>query len=307
MRAVFFASLTLILASTTSAKAIDISSCGTTVPKGETGVLQTDLDCSNDLFGVRLLRKATLDLNGHAISGGTVTFATVLGANRVNPDDPTEGGRGNFTIVGPGEISGVLVSPVFAVGTQGCVVLQNGRARITSPTGVVDIHGCVFGVVGYLPEYSTNVSHATIDHVILRDNLFEGVTVRRLLASNVLSHDNGGIGVHAIVAMQITDVVAVSNPIGIFAVRSVKGANVTATGNGNGVESFGAIDLTNLDASNNSYLFGVNAPRVRLVDSIVTGNALADIGSRRKPRLVNTVCGLSAGSDGAPWGVCAND
>ena len=34
----------------------------------------------------------------------------------------------------------------------------------------MDIHGCFFGIAGYLPDYSTNTARATLDHVTLRDN-----------------------------------------------------------------------------------------------------------------------------------------
>lgn len=288
--------------------AADITSCSETVGEGETGVLQADLDCASRPFGVRLLRDATLDLNGHSIAGGTATFATVLGASVVNDADLAHSGRGSFTIVGPGEISGVHPVPAFGQGTFGCVVLGDGRARITSPTGVVDIHHCGCGVMGRLEENSTNRAQAEIEHVTLHDNKDEGTCVRRLVASDVTTYNHvGGIGLQANGSMRVTNVTTHDNGIGVFGGSRVRGKNVVATANGNGVESFGWVNLTNLVATNSFVLFGVAAPHVRLRDSTVTGSVRADIQSPNRPRLRNTTCGTSLDSNSNTWGVCAND
>lgn len=305
----FAGALSIVLAHPISVLATDITTCGTTVAAGDTAILQADLDCASHHFGIRLLPGSTLQLNGHAIAGGMVTFATVLGVEAIDDADPGEGGRGDFTLVGPGEISGVVNPPFASTGTQACVTLQDGRAVISSPTGSIDIHHCAFGIVGYIPEYSTNRARATIDHVILHDNVFEGVTVRRLVASDVTSYNNLGIGVHAGSKLVANNVVAYDNMSqGLFAVHRLEGTNVTATGNGIGVGSFGSIVLTNLVATDNTYSYGVQAKRVRLTDSTVTGNPQADISSRAKPKLVSTTCGTSIRyPDQTSWGVCAND
>jgi len=260
------------------------------------------------VFAIRLLRHATLDLNGHRVSASGLMYVTVLGVATADDGDPTEAGKGNFTIVGPGEISGVVLDPFHVVGTQACVVLQNGRARITSATGTVDIHGCFFGIAGDLPDFSDNIARATLDHVTLRDNEFEGVTAKRLVASDVVSHGNHGIGVHSNSIMTVTDVVSYDNTIGLFAGRGMRGTGITATNNTNrGISSFGRVDLTDLVATGNG-LFGVDAVGVRLTDSNVSGNASGDVVSDTPPVLVNTTCGTSLQSPGpGTWGVCAND
>jgi hypothetical protein len=145
--------------------------------------------------------------------------------------------------------------------------------------------------------------------VVLHDNVLEGITVRRLAASDVTSYGNGGAGVHAIGKLVANGVVAYGNVgQGLFAVRRLEGTGVTATGNGIGVESFGSIDLSDLTATDNTYSYGVFARRVRLTDSTVTGNAQIDIRSRSLPRLENTTCGTSVRDpDQTTWGVCAND
>ena len=57
-----------------TAGATDIVSCGTTVAEHDTGVLQNDLDCQSGLFAIRLLRHATLDLNGHHVAARATPF-----------------------------------------------------------------------------------------------------------------------------------------------------------------------------------------------------------------------------------------
>ncbi len=55
--------------SVSPAGTLDITTCGQSVPDGDTGVLQADLDCSADPAeaAVTLGRSSTLDMNGHAI------------------------------------------------------------------------------------------------------------------------------------------------------------------------------------------------------------------------------------------------
>jgi hypothetical protein len=76
-----------------SAQAFDVDTCGQTVPRGEIGVLQTDLTCPQGALSiaVTLDRRATLDLNGHTLTGGDVSVAC-------------SGAR--CKVVGPGEIVG---------------------------------------------------------------------------------------------------------------------------------------------------------------------------------------------------------
>jgi hypothetical protein len=107
----------------------------------------------------------------------------------------------------------------------------------------------------------------------------------------------------------VDDILAYGNHSqGLFATRTVKGANVVSTGNNIGVGSFRTVRLTNLDASDNVYSFGVQARRATLTDSIVTGNPLADIATASPPQLVNTTCGTSFDTETqASWGVCTND
>jgi hypothetical protein len=65
--------LVFALSLATVAEAVDITGCDQEVPAGEIGVLTTDLDCSWDTepesYGVELGRSATLDMQGHSITG----------------------------------------------------------------------------------------------------------------------------------------------------------------------------------------------------------------------------------------------
>jgi hypothetical protein len=52
-----------------TAMAMDITSPGVTVPKGQDGVLQADLSCSPTTPGILLENGAKLDMNGHTLDG----------------------------------------------------------------------------------------------------------------------------------------------------------------------------------------------------------------------------------------------
>jgi hypothetical protein len=309
MRVAWTIAAILLVPSARVVLAVDITACETTVGTRETGVLQNDLDCQTFNFAVRLLRNATLDLNGHALRGGNSTTATVVGVGRDDIADVTAAGRGVFTIVGPGEISGVT-NPPLLTGTRSCVLLNGGRVSITSASGIVDIHHCSYGVLGSYAE-RPDQGRATLYNVAVHDAVESGVSVRSLTASQVNAYANRGIGMGASGRMSITDVTASDNGIGFFAGKSMRGTNVTATNNHlNGVDScgFGTVALTNLVATGNAFA-GACADHLRLIDSTVTGNISTDVYSIRFPILVNTTCGSSAGvnSSFTPWGVCAND
>jgi hypothetical protein len=288
------------------AVASDVTSCGATIGAGETGVLQADLDCTAGAYGVRLLPAATLDLNGHRLSVGLQADAAVVGVR--NAGDPIGSGSGNFTIVGPGEIAGdgqELAGTIY--GTYGCIVLNDGRARITSPTGTVDIHGCIYGVVGSSSGGSPNGGRLVVDHASLHDNVFDGVAVSRLAASDVDASSNGGQGLGAYV-VQLLNVTANDNPRGhgVFGAQTLKGVNVTANRNYTGAECWRTLKVRGLVASEN-VLFGAAGGKVRLVGSTVESNGVADVQSVQLPQLVDTTCGTSMDHDGASWGICAGE
>jgi hypothetical protein len=64
----------IVLCTITAAQAVDITACDQEVPAGQVGMLTTDLDCGwpapPGSYGVELGKSATLDLQGHTITGG---------------------------------------------------------------------------------------------------------------------------------------------------------------------------------------------------------------------------------------------
>jgi hypothetical protein len=303
------------------AHAADITACGTTVAAADTGVLQADLDCSTSPFGVRLLARATLDLNGHTIAGGDATVATVAGVRGPSTTNPVGRGTGDFTIVGPGVISGTNHPPFTSQGTDACVLVNHGRARITSALGVVEIRGCVHGIrgarrfTGSGDFYAAGASaggRIRMDHVTLTDNFQAGLAASEVIATDVMADGNGDVGMGANRRMTLTNVTANDNDgIGLFAAKLMEGTDVTAMNNGNNgldVCGFrGRLRLTNVLATGNG-LFGVCGDRVQLTDATVIDNVTADVTALlAAPVLINTTCGTSLRQDSGTWGVCAND
>lgn len=298
--------------------AADITACDQSVAADDTGVLQADLDCSASPVGVRLLRGATLELNGHTIAGGDATWATVAGVRRPPRRNPIGTGRGEFTIVGPGVIEGTEHHPSTLIGTDSCVALNHGSAVIDGGAGTVEIRGCIIGVRGgpilkangdYWPKSPEGRGHVELSHVALDDGQW-GTVVRTLVASDVTASGNHEFGLGAVRQATVHDITVNGNGIGIFGGKLLVGDNVTASNNDtNGVDTcgFGHTDLTNVVANQNG-LFGVCGDSVALADSTVLDNGYRDVASRlTMPVLTNTVCGTSADQNSLPWGVCAND
>ena len=321
MRRAFIGPLLMAVSLPRIALGIDVTACNTTVPKGETGVVQTDLDCTNTAApAVRLLRGAVLELNGHTVAGGP-GFPTIVGTKDALSDfEP-----GRFTIRGPGTIAGSDPDPYPFPGLHGCVTVNGGRARLESETGEIDVHGCDVGVLGGTTG-DLSGGRLDLDHVTMHDNWEAGAAAKAVKASHVTAHHHArGIGLTARTSLRLSNVSAHHNDVGLSAGRAVKGADVTASDNlgpdpngagGVGVFSAGSVNLLRLTASNNTNP-GVGAVRVKLVDSTVVNNGLRpphltiDIQSERRPRLVNSTCLHSevtgVGMVPPDWDVCLND
>ena len=256
---------------------IPITGCGQTVPSAQRGVLQSDLVCPVGAPGtgaVLLERNATLELNGHRITGG---FAGVAG---------TLGGQGPalYRVFGPGEITGAEIGidaqPTSEIGS---LVVRD-----------VSIHdNAQAGARASKQLTATNVS---------ADRNDVGLVANLLIARNVSANDNvrrvfpgAGLGISAR-QLRGRDITVTGNEtVGI----QTFAANVTrllAIGNGD----FG-VHLCHRDAVSS------------LTDSTLIGNnGLArgvDIYATLRPHLHGTTCGKSAScSFGAPTlGVCADD
>lgn len=256
-----------LMALTRSAIAIDIATCGITVPRNEVGVIQADMSCGG-AFVVALDHGATLDLNGHAISLANAGY--IQAVVRCNDRRCTVGGAGTITCtnVPGGYITGVGMS-------------RGGRLDIRDVT----IQNCDQGIwdtgtIGARTRvYATDLS--------VFGSSYNGIEAEKLVGTNIVSNGNGFSG---------------------LAVEQVLGTNITVAGNGalpplhSGITSFnGTVKVTQLNAFDNAQ-HGVEAKKVVLTSSTLTGNGFADISSKRLPRLTTTTCGTSNG-----WGVCAND
>ncbi len=258
--------------------AVDITTCGQTVPSFDVGWLQADLVCPNpntadDCLasgtgtpaGVTLQANAVLQMNGHSITGGCFGVAALTGS-----------ARRSIAIAGPGTISGAFYGVYFI-----------GRLTISSVT--LDGNGA--GVVS--PRSSTNKSRLFATFVTANNSVgpFDGsgLSAYRIDATSVTTNGNISSGINA-------DARLVAN-------------GVTANGNGYGVYSNGRVAIDGLTATNNRY-YGVAARRLRLRNATVTGNQSGiDLWTHARPSAVAVTCDHSGSqtTPSIPWGVCAGD
>ncbi len=270
-----------------AAAAVDVSSCGTTVPKGQIGVLVSDLDCSGGpkycaddasiscssavgafdclsqcvAYGVHLERNAALQMNGHTISGGDY---------------------------------GVLCRDF------NCKV-DGGGGTIANQE---------FSAVWLFGGGKLAVSNLTI-HDQKRGALVIAYFAHKMVLRNLTLYNNAGIFTN--LDVDAVDVSLAGSPPGgcgfegSLQGRRIKATNVTA----------GYVAADRLKAKN----LTVNAPcfqgiRVQgsttLIGSSITGAQKVDVVTGKRPHLVNTTCGTSAqllpdGTTGGTWGVCTND
>jgi hypothetical protein len=286
MRAPILIAIGLLLSGATGASALDVTACGQTVPAGETGVLQGDLDCATSsgscfLFptdpqpepnaacssddecgggvhsgtgfcaraGVLLERRATLQMNGHTLSGAGVRC------------------DGPCSVSGPGEIvasNGFGIEGTRNVRVRGVTVRDASYAGIWSLRGNVDADGVV---VRNVPSMGIHAPRGKV----------------RVKNSNVQS---GNVAVAARRGIEGSALVASDSHFGVVAER---------------------IKLTGLEAKNNVRQ-GLSGKNVVLQDSVVTGNDAGfdgyDIwllGLHPHLRAANVTCGRSNA------GICAND
>ncbi len=168
------AALTLTLGLASTAGAVDVHSCGQTIPAGARGQLRRDLDCrARSLWpftalGVRLTQRATLNLNGFTIRGdGTGVGVECFG----------RGTRPVCTVNGPGRVTG------FWAGLNG------GGCRFVLRGLLVDDN--THGIVGPL------ACDLRGKHLNVIDNAEEGIWVWRLRGRDITTSGNGGRGLLA--------------------------------------------------------------------------------------------------------------
>jgi hypothetical protein len=250
---------------------LDVTSCGTTVPAGDTGVLTTDLVCSPvpvGAFGVQLGDRSTLDLAGHTITGG---ITGVVGDFQATP-------RCRIVSSAPG---GAIVGSLF--GIDDCFKTE------VSDVAVV---GVTMQAIGGPRLVLTNVT--------IQDG-GEPITTSRLDATNlVLTNNHGALQANRATIRGLTATGntggAAADGSGTFFIRAYKRlvlSDATITGNV-GVAITGArVTLRNSTVTGND----------------TTGNGI-DLLTTAKPRLIESTCGRSAELNafiGASWQVCTDD
>jgi hypothetical protein len=279
-------------------RAVDVTTCGQTVPADEIGVLQGDLDCSGAVAGsdgVTLSRGASLDMQGHTLVGPAWDNDAQNGAVRCR------------------------------FGEVKCRVAPDGRAKCRYPSGACRVFSSVGtgtitgGAVGVYSHKHLVLENLAID--VTNSGVFLN-TGGKLTATNVAVTSNAGIygGDMTLTNVSVTD----SADAGIWSLLGgkLRGSNVVVTNNARVGIAVGKVQLSQLTATGNGGTAfggvggGVYAGRIALVDSNVTGNFRgsdpADLMSGSRPKLTNTACGTSVNTRASSpaeesWGVCTND
>ena len=216
-------SLLMALLGQGRALALDVTTCGTTVPAGVVATLATDLTCPG--VGITLGRRSSLELAGYRLQAdGVVVQCT----------------EGKCTIVGPGEIVGA--------GSDICIFgPYPGKLTVTTRgLGTLDVHDCDYGIYGGGPVRVEDVTvHGSVIGVwvngsakVLRvdasSNVFDGLVARPLSGRQVTANGNGRFGIVGGPLkgkVKLSDVVATGNgDAGVIGFR-VALENATITGN----------------------------------------------------------------------------
>jgi hypothetical protein len=241
--------------------------CGDVVPKGGIGELVTDLNCTGP--AIVLEHGAVLKMNGHVLSR--------------QPPSPDNGClyplccgvwcRGpKCTVEGPGEISGF---PMGIWSKHPTRPFAKGRVVATD----VVLRGNNIGM---------SAGKGVLTNVVAREGI-AGLIVERTFLTSVEARANTGEG---IIGFKSTgEDVRIQDNLGGFAgalLGSVRWTNATVTGNASdGIQ--------------------VTRGRLKLIDSVATGNGGADLSSPHAPVLSNTTCDSSSNQAGGDWDVCTND
>lgn len=240
-----------LLAVASVARAVDVTSCGQTIPARETGVLVADLACPTGV-GVRVSDRATLDLNGHAIASNDA------------PAISCDGRRCTITSsAGLGDVSASPAADCILMGPRGRLTIENFHVhacRSCIQTNEQNIHayGASVGATGVSVDGCADL----------------GINARVVKAVDVsVTNAAGHIALWSEMRLKGANIDVSGNArVGIFAV-SINARNVTANGNGlYGVESFNKMKIIGGQMLNNLYA-DVVAPRARF-SGVTCGNSL---------------------------------
>ena len=198
------------------------------------------------------------------------------------------------------DLSGCSTNPSVTVGDGGSVLLNGHSITSTAPgaNGIVCEGGCLVQGPGKI----------SVDYGIVHSSHLRRQSLR---VEDVDLEDNGGVAILSIEGFVFARNVTVTGngfehvdpsgvTVAIHAYRGLFGKNLTVTNNGG---------------------WGIDAiERLKLIDSVVTGNdgggTGIDIVTFSRPRLIHSTCGKSEGrrprkAHGAysflPWGVCTGD
>ncbi len=198
--------IVLLLATIGRADATDITACGQQVEAGETGVLTTDLVCTDPLD----VDGGTLDFAGHTITQTGGRSGVVCGDS--------------CTLTGPGEITGAHASDpnVSASG----VVIYGSRVTIQD----LNIHDNDWGIVG-------QVRSATLNNVAVSNSVHSGIYLNaRVKGTNVTVSNSGEFGLLGSQRVAMSGVTVTGSGMAgvISAVGRLALRDSTVTGNGGG-------------------------------------------------------------------------
>lgn len=220
--------LLLVFVTTVSAPAdasVEITQCYPQVPEGETAVLQADLDCSVTdpppfrSSAIELLKRATLDMNGHTIQARSSGFGVHC--------------QGTCTILGPGTITGAFMA----------VLGGRGRMKIAG-VNLLDNAGLIDVTDGRLDVMDMNASSSGT-----------GIRARAMRATNLaVTTSRNGDCVLVTRSIRGSDVTVWGCHTGIRA-RRVRIDRLTVIDNiSSGLLSVGAVRLTDSVLTGNTFI-----------------------------------------------------
>jgi hypothetical protein len=283
IRRLVLASLTLLAPSISAA--IDITTCGQTVPVGQVGELSNDLDCGSGehAAGVLLETRATLRLNGHRINGPVTGAALIRGIGRT------------AKVIGPGEVD-----------THGVACIAGDASLVVDGVGGLDIHHCYYGV---------SSENLTISNLTLHDTTQMAASALHLKATNVAAFDIGFGGLYGSRSARVDNVTVSGGDVFGVEADNLTVKNSFISGNTRGV-SGERIAIRKSEITGNPEHGAKAWHFLSVVDSEVTGNGFApdEVGEAPNVDLYTdgrivvrrTTCGTSADRSGS-LGVCTDD
>lgn len=260
-----------LFAGPASAATFDVTTCGQTIPDGDTGILQNDLVCAAGTQTVRVGSEAKLELNGHSI--------TALGSGSV-VDVHSVGGH---TVRGPGQLINITVA---------CGVGFDYTRKLLVEG--VDIVSTSYAAIDCLDQDGHGDNRLTVRDVDITGDSTFGILGRRVKATNVTIE---GSDLIALLARRLKgrDVTIIGNAGTAIVSDAGYARSVTLVGS---------------DIRDNAGGIIAETIRLRSTTVTGNGAPEGyDLKSLRRPILRGTsTCERSLNVPaGGPWGVCTND